>query len=113
MARRLRACNPGRFNRRVTILEKTETQDEIGQPIEAWPPRATIWAEKKDIRARERFRADQEIASETTVFETRWLSWVTPSNHRLEHDGKTYDIEAVIELGFRERMELIATAVRL
>jgi SPP1 family predicted phage head-tail adaptor len=112
MARQLRFCNPGRFNRRITVLEKSTSVDELGQPVETYADAGTWWAEKKDIKAAERFRSDQEIASETTVFEGRWRSDIT-TQHRLRLDSKDYDVEGLIEIGLRERLQIIATAVRV
>jgi SPP1 family predicted phage head-tail adaptor len=52
----------GRLDRRISIESKTVVQDEFGQPVETWAELATVWAHKRDIRANERFRAQQEIA---------------------------------------------------
>jgi SPP1 family predicted phage head-tail adaptor len=104
--------NAGRLDRRITIEIKTVAQDEFGQPVETWTTLATVWAHKRDIRASEKFRAQQEIAEEAAVFEIRWRSGIDAGD-RLVHDGKTYDIEGVAEIGRREGLELMATAVRV
>ena len=99
----------GRLDRLITIGEFTSVQDSYGQEIETWPEFATVWAEKIDIKARERFAAQQDIAEETTRFRIRWLAGVTPKM-RIQHDGKTYDIEGIAELGRRAGLEITATA---
>jgi len=113
MARGLRVCNAGRFNRSISIESKSEIQDAGGQPIETWAAYATAWAEKKDMTASEKFRAGQEIASRTSIFVMHWRSDLSPADHRLVCEGVTYDIEAISEIGFHEALEISATATRL
>ena len=99
----------GRLDRRVTIERSIETQDDYGAPVQTWSVVAVVFAEKRDIRARERFAAEQDIGEETTVFVIRWLDGVT-TKHRLRCEGKTYNIEGIAEVGRREGLEITATA---
>ena len=97
------------MDRFITIEEFTSVQDAFGQETETWTEFATVWAEKVDIKARERFAAAQDIAEETTRFRLRYLLGVSPKM-RIVDDGKTYDIEGIAELGRRVGMEITATA---
>ena len=99
----------GKLDRWITIEEFSAVQDAFGQETETWTEFATVWPEKVDVKARERFTAQQEIADETTRFRMRWLTGITPKM-RIVHDGKTYDIEGIAELGRRVGMEITATA---
>ncbi len=99
----------GKMDRFITIEEFTAVQDAFGQETETWTEFATVWAEKVDIKARERFAAQQDLAEETTRFRMRYLQGITPKM-RIVDDGKTYDIEGIAELGRRVGMEITATA---
>ena len=100
----------GKLDRRVTSPQASETTMPSGQRVPSWSTLATVWAWKKDIRSRERFAAQQEIAEETTVFVIRYRDDVTVEM-QLTHDGKTYRIEGLAELGRREGLEITATAI--
>ena len=99
----------GKMDRWITIEQFTAVQDSYGQETETWSEFKSVWAEKVDIKARERFAAQQDIAEETTRFRLRWLEDVTPKM-RIVLDGKTYDIEGIAELGRRAGLEITATA---
>jgi SPP1 family predicted phage head-tail adaptor len=58
----------GRLERHVTIERKTVAQDETGQPVETWTAWKSTWMGKKDIRAEERFRSEQELAMLTHIY---------------------------------------------
>lgn len=102
----------GRLDRRVTIEAVTTARDALGQPVETWTTWKTVWMGKKDIRAAERFRADQEIAEETTVWMSHWIDGLT-AQHRLVVEDKTYDIVGLAEIGRRAGLEITATASRV
>lgn len=102
----------GRLDRLVTIQVATMAQDETGQPVETWADWKQVWMGKKDIRAFERFRSNQELAEETTVWTSHWIEGLTPE-HRLVVEGKTFDILGIAELGRRSGLEITATAVRV
>jgi SPP1 family predicted phage head-tail adaptor len=99
----------GRLDRRVIIERKTVLQDETGQPVETWSTWKIVFMGKRDVRADERFRSDQELASETTVFVSHYIAGVTAQD-RLVTEGKTYDIIGVAEVGRRSGLEITATA---
>ena len=99
----------GKMERWITIEEFTAVQDAYGQETETWTEFATVWAEKIDIKARERFAAQQDIAEQTTRFRLRWLMGITPKM-RIISENKTYDIGGIAELGRRVGMEITATA---
>lgn len=101
------------FNRRVEIQSATEpTQDETGQPVEAWTTVRTVRAARRDVRGFERLRAEQELAERTSVFTMRWFSGLT-AEMQLKHDGLIWDIEGIAELGRRVALEVTATVVRI
>lgn len=102
----------GKRDRLVEILQQAVTgQDALGQDIVSWTVWKQAWMAKHDVTAAERFRANQEIASETVIWQSLWIDGLTAS-HRLRHDGKTYDVEGVAETGPAD-LEITATAVRV
>jgi head-tail adaptor len=101
----------GRLDRPINILRATTVQDEYGQPVEVW----TVWRPeymgKQDIRADERFRASQELATETTVWTSHYIDGLTPRDQLQEVEtGLIYDIIGIAELGRRGGMQITATA---
>lgn len=102
----------GPFNRRVVLETKTVTQDDVGQPVESWLPARTMWANRRDVTASERFRASQELATRTSVFTVRWFSALTAGAWRINHEDLVWDIEGIAEPKNTRRQywELTATA---
>lgn len=100
------------MNRRVVIQSKIQTQDATGQPVETWSTFRTARAARQDMRGRERFRSDQELAERTSIFTMRWFSGLT-AEMRLSHDDLFWDIEGIAELGRRVALEVTATVVRV
>lgn len=99
----------GRLDRRVDILRATTSVNEIGEQLEQWNVWRTVWAGKKDIRADERLRADQELATETTVWISHYIPGLTVRD-RFSVEGKVYDIIGLAELGRRAGLEITTTA---
>ena len=62
-----------------------------------------------DPTRRELFTAEQIAAHVDTRFRIRWLPAITPQN-RIVFEGRAYDVQAVLELGRRDGLELLARA---
>lgn len=99
----------GTLDRRITIEQLVETQDDVGQPIQTWTERATVWAGRRDIRGRERFMAAQELAERSATWVIRFRDDVRATDRLIDDTGAAWDIEAVAELGRRQWLELAAT----
>lgn len=99
----------GRLDRRITIEQPTASQDAYGEPVESWGALATVWAQVQPLRGEERFEAQQVGAERTVRFRIRYRSDVT-EQMRVVYDGDVYDITAVLELGRREGLEILAVA---
>lgn len=95
------------LDRFITI--ETPTEGSAGE-APTWATFAQVWANKRDVTGRERFAARQELAQRTTVFRTFWLDGLT-EKMRIQYDGLTFDIEGIAELGFKEAVDITATAV--
>lgn len=99
----------GTLDRQITIEASAVVQDAYGDPVESWMLLATVWAQVLPLRGSERFQAQQIDAELTTRFRIRYRDDVTPLM-RVAHDGDRYEIEAVIEIGRREGLELLGRA---
>lgn len=92
----------GSLRQRVTIQSHVQTQDEYGEPIEAWSDLATVWAAVEPDKAREFFGAEQ-IQGQTTVrIRMRYRDDVT-REMRAVHEGHVYDIQGVLHQYERHR----------
>lgn len=101
----------GPMNRSVSIEQAIEVQDEVGQPVPTWVTIRGWRAARKDIQGWERIRSDQEIGARVSVFTGRWFA--ADTKMRLVHDGLTWDIQGLAELGRRDFLEITAVAVRV
>lgn len=101
----------GDLDRPITIEAKATTQAGNGELIESWSTLATVWAQVRELHGRERFQAQQVHAEIDTRFRMRHRTDVTVE-HRISYAGSVYDIKAVMEIGRRVGLEILATAVQ-
>lgn len=86
----------GKLDRRVSIERFTSEQDELGQPVQAWTPLATVWAEVSPQAGREFVAAGAAQSELTTKIRIRYRPGLT-SGDRVTHDGRVYNIASVID----------------
>ena len=84
-----------RLRHRVTIEQKTTGADAWGQPVETWDTVAIVPAEVWPLSGREYIAAQAEQAGVTTKITIRYQAGIEPAM-RVTHDGKTYNIRAVL-----------------
>lgn len=101
----------GDLDRRVTIQQRTDTQDSYGEPIAAWADLAEVWAQVTPVRGVERLTAEQLTSDVTTRFRIRYRAGIT-EQMRLSYEGRVYQIHAVLELGRREGLDLLASLLQ-
>ncbi|WP_395674705.1 phage head closure protein [Inquilinus sp.] len=108
----------GLLDCRVVIERKTSPQDGTGEEVDAWAPAIAtgdhaVWMGKRDVRAAERFAAQQTVAEIDTVFTARWapgFEEIQPDTHRLVYRGRIYNIHGVTEIGRRNKIEIACAA---
>lgn len=100
----------GDLDRRIQLLRRDATKDAGGREVIAWPPRATVWASKRDVSGREQMVAGQLVAEHVTRFVLRWRADVCTTDRMLV-DGVLYDVQHVAELGRREFLQVTAQRV--
>ena len=84
-----------RLRHRITIEQKTAGADAWGQPVETWETVAIVPAEVWPLSGREYIAAQAEQAGVTTRITIRYQAGIEPAM-RITHDGKTYNIRAVL-----------------
>lgn len=93
----------GNLRNKITIEQKTVTQDENGDLTETWSTFATPWARIEPLRGRE-FLEARAINNELTVrFYIRYRAGVTQDMRIRDADGNLYDITAPLHINHRNR----------
>jgi SPP1 family predicted phage head-tail adaptor len=99
----------GALNRLVSILDYTETRDEVGGVAKAWVEFAKAWASITPLRGTERWISQEKHATATHAIRIRWIDGVNPKM-RIAHDGRTFRISSAINVGDRRKMiDIVAT----
>lgn len=102
-----------KLDRKITLQRATFTQNDFGEQIATgWADLATVWGSKKDVSDGERLQAGELTADRVTRFQIRYDSaWsdLSPVD-RLSFESRTYEIQAVKEIGRREGIEITAAA---
>ena len=98
------------LDRIVTIQQRSATRDAFGSEVVTWADLAEVWARVTPRSAREQFENDANItvASNTTVFRIRYRDDLDEAM-RVVYDSHEWDIEGIIEVGRRDKLDLIAT----
>jgi SPP1 family predicted phage head-tail adaptor len=95
----------GTLDRRIVIQQRTDTRDAGGEPVPTWSTLATVWARVTHLRGTEPFQGQQFNAQRFTVFNIRYRDDVDETM-QIVHDGETYDIQGVSEVGRRVGLEI-------
>ena len=85
-----------KLRHRITFQERATGQDEFGQPIDTWQDICTVWAAVEPLSGREFWAAQQVQAEVTTRIRIRYRQGIRPEM-RVLYDGRTYDIQTVID----------------
>lgn len=94
------------LNRRVTIKELAEGQDDIGQPIQTWNDVASVWASILHPNGAESIKADADVSIVKASIRIRRRTDVTPAM-RVYHGSTSYEIKAVLpDEQNRDRLDL-------
>jgi len=100
---------PGRLDRRITILQRGSSTDGWNQKANAYTLLAEVWAEVRDPGAKEREEADQRVTVITKVFTIRFRSDIK-TIHRITYNSDTYHITGIAEIGRQEGLRITAVA---
>jgi SPP1 family predicted phage head-tail adaptor len=92
----------GKLRHRITIQDKTPSQNTFGEEDITWTDVATVWAAIVPLRGREFLDGKMETAEITTRIEIRHRDGIRPEM-RVVHGATIYDIHAVIPIETRDR----------
>ena len=92
----------GPLRQRVTIQEKSASQNTYGEEVITWTDLATVWAAVEPLTGREFLEGKQITAEVSTRIRIRYRSGITPEM-RVEFGSIVYDIHSIIHLEERER----------
>lgn len=96
----------GKLDRRITIQSRIETQNSFGEAVISYGTLAQVWAEVLPLSGRELFTAAQTFPEAQLKVRIRYRADVTEKN-RILHDGISYDIIHIAEIGRREGLEML------
>ncbi len=92
--------NTPKLDHRITIQQNTPTVDDYGGESDAWSDFITVSAERRDVSAREGYRA-QEVGAEISArYKVRYspdMATVTPKDRLVLENGPTYNITGIRE----------------
>lgn len=94
-----------RLRQRVTVEQPVAARDTVGEESVEWQSYCVRWAAVEPITGKELWTAQQETATQQVRVVLRYdneTDAITP-RMRINHGGKLYDIESVIDTGTRHR----------
>lgn len=96
----------GKLRALVEIQNKTEGGGGWGDPPPGWSTYARVWTDLLHLSGSETIKAGAVTSTVNASARIRYREDITPAM-RLLHDGKTYNIEAVLPGGSREHVDLV------
>ena len=101
----------GKLNRRITIEQRSTTQDAIGQPVETWTTVAELWADIRYQRGLEAIKAGADISVVGASIRIRYRTGID-AGMRVTHGADVFNIQAVLpDAGRREYVDLACQRV--
>ena len=97
----------GYLNRLITFERKATTTNATGNEEDTYSALFTAWASVQPMRGKETTQANELVASNFLIFKCRYDSRPNPKD-RILYGSDYYDIKTVIELGYREGLEIMA-----
>jgi SPP1 family predicted phage head-tail adaptor len=99
----------GKLDRTVTLVTATLTKDAFGAEVATPSDLATVAASKDALRASDATKGQLHNTVFDGKFVIRWRGDVT-NKMKLRHDGITYDIVDVEEIGRKRGLALLVRA---
>ena len=100
---------PEELRHRVEVQAQQATFDEIGQPSTAWQTVAQLWANVRYVSGLSAIKSGADTS--VTKVSIRVRHGAFNAGQRVLHDGKVFDIQAVLPDGRREYVDLVCEAV--
>ncbi len=100
----------GLMDQKATIETPTEGTNSIGEPTFTYSTFATRWIALLPLSGAERVASLQNEGTVTHRVRMRYTSGLKPKM-RLVSEGRTFEIDSVVERGRREEREMLVTEV--
>jgi len=100
----------GIMDQLATVQTPTEGTNSIGEPTLTYSTFATRWIALLPLSGAERIASMQNEGTVTHRVRMRYTPGLKPKM-RLLSDGRTFEIDSVVERGRREEHELLVTEV--
>lgn len=100
------------MDRRVTVLKRSTTVNDLNEPVESWASPFTVWGDVNYVSDAERLRNGTPLATNMIRVVIRSSSQsraVTPMD-RLSVEGREYEINGIKPVDRLNRIELTASA---
>jgi SPP1 family predicted phage head-tail adaptor len=93
--------NAQKLNRRITIQQRTDSQDTAGQPLLVWTDVCTVWAHVKfqsgmGFVSQEMFVGGNEVSRPVASIRIRWRDGIEPGMRVVDTAGRLFDIRVVL-----------------
>jgi len=85
--------NPANFRNKITFKNYTQTENEMGDTINAWIVHSTRWAMIKTVKGKEFVQAASVQGERTVRFVVRYTKGLT-NDMRIIYDERTFEIIA-------------------
>lgn len=106
--------NPGELNKKITIFEYTETQDEDGYPVKEKNLVHSANASFKRMSGAETVKANADFTTEKVRFLIRYTSKELDRRMLVEYNKKEYEIEYINDYeDAHEYIEIWATRIEV
>ena len=99
----------GSLNHRVEVQSQQATFDDIGQPSTTWQTVAQLWANVRYVSGLSAIKSGADTSVVKASIRVRHGSF--NAGQRVLHDGKVFDIQAVLPDGKRQYVDLVCEAV--
>lgn len=103
-----RQVTPRTMRTQITLQDKTEAANALGELVPTWANDVTVYAEATPVRTRDSFAAGKEQLPVDVVFRIRWRTGITAGTHRVMWRSEPHEIhgEPVDVDGRRTTLEI-------
>lgn len=104
--------SPGALRQKITIQQRSTTQDAAGEQLPVWSTFATRRAELIRLPGKEVFASETRNGRVPATWRLRWLEGVLPKMRVVDQENRVYDIISASDPTGR-REELLITSQEL
>ena len=101
---------PSRLNRRILLMRRKKTVNEVNETIDSWVNISFVYANISPASAREFFRSERLLNSQTSKFLIHYRSDFN-SEDRIFYDNLNWNILNIAEVGYQEGLEILAEVI--